>query len=187
MILIVTALMLEAAPFIEYFKLKKDMSVLPYSVYIGSEIALIVSGVGKVQSAMAAVYLNSLYNSGRSNILINVGLCGSGSNRYETGTLLVINKITDMDTGRDYYPDIFFGSSLPKAALLCYSKPVKKEDNPLELDFFCDMESAGVMEAAKKFSYSHNVLILKIISDFLTPEKLDKKQLKELGIDLIRQ
>lgn len=53
MIFIVTALMLEAAPIIDYFKLKKDMTIHPYSVYKGSDIALIVSGVGKLKSAMA--------------------------------------------------------------------------------------------------------------------------------------
>jgi adenosylhomocysteine nucleosidase len=178
MILIVTALMLEAAPVIDYFKLKKDVSILPYPVYRGSDIALIVSGVGKVRSAMAAVYLNSIYNAGRSNVLVNLGLCGAGSSRYKPGSLLVVNKVTDVDTGWDYYPDVFIGGGLSQVALHCCSKPVKTEDVAPDTDFFCDMESSGVMEAAKKFSYSHNVLILKIISDFLAPDRLDKKQLK---------
>ena len=40
------------------------------------------------------------------------------------------------------------------------------------------MESAGIMEASKKFYYAHQVILLKIISDYLNPEKLDKFQLK---------
>lgn len=178
MILIVTALMLEATPIIDFFKLKKDMSVLPYSVYRGSDIALIVSGVGKIKSAIAAVYLCSAYGFGHSDVLINIGFCGAGGKLHEVGSLLVANKITDMDTRRDYYPDIFCGDGLPLVPLQCFSKPVKAEDVQEQTELFCDMESAGIMEASKKFFYAHNILILKIISDYLAPERLDKAQLK---------
>ncbi|HEX2927499.1 MAG TPA: nucleoside phosphorylase [Ruminiclostridium sp.] len=154
------------------------MSVLPYSVYRGPDIALIVSGVGKVKSAMAAVYLHSACSAGHSDVLINIGFCGAGSRQYEPGSLLAACKITDMDTGRDYYPDIFFGNQLPRIPLFCYSKPVKTDDLQNKTGFFCDMESAGIMEASKKLSYSHNVLVLKIISDYLMPDNLGKKLLK---------
>lgn len=178
MIFIVTALMLEAAPIIDFFNLKKDMKILPYSVFKGSDIALIVSGVGKLKSAMASVYLYNMYGTGENDVLINIGFCGSGSKSFETGSLLVVNKVTDMDTGRDYYPDVFFDAGIPQISIQCYSKVVKAVDMPVQRDLFCDMESAGIMEASKKFFFAHNVLILKIISDYLEPERLDKAKLK---------
>ncbi len=178
MIFIVTALTLEAAPIIDYFKLKKDMTIHPYSVYKGSDIALIVSGVGKLKSAMASVYLYNIYGTGGKDVLINIGFCGTNNKRFETGSLLVVNKVTDMDTGRDYYPDVFFGDGIPQIPVQCYPKIVKVADIAKQTDLFCDMESAGIMEASKKFFYAHNVIVLKIISDYLEPQKLDKAKLK---------
>ncbi|TYQ12787.1 UNVERIFIED_CONTAM: nucleoside phosphorylase [Acetivibrio alkalicellulosi] len=185
MVFIVTALMIEAAPIIEYYSLKKDMSVKAFQVYKNSDMVLIISGVGKIKSAMAVVHLLSIYNKGSkmdgsdvysNDILVNIGLCGAGDSNYDIGRLLIINKVTDMDTGRDYYPDVFCGKNLPSVSLCCYSRPIKSKD----MKVFCDMESAGIMEATKKFFYAHQVLILKVISDYLAPEKLDKKFLKSL-------
>lgn len=178
MVYIVTALQIEASPVIEYFKLKRDLSINEYQIYRNSEIALIVGGVGKIKSAMAAVYLLTSCKASKKDILLNIGFCGASTAEYPLGSLLLINKISDMDTGRDYYPDIFSGRNLPKAALYCCSKPMEENILKEKAGFFCDMESSGIMEAAKKFTYTHKVVILKVISDYLTPLGLDKEQLK---------
>lgn len=178
MIYIVTALQIEASPIIEYFKLKRDMTIDAYQVYKNSEITLIVGGIGKVKSAMAAVYLLTSNRATKKDILLNIGFCGASNNKYPLGSLLLINKISDMDTERDYYPDVFIGKNLPHEALYCCSKPLGKNVLKDIRDFFCDMESSGIMEAAKKFTYAHKVVILKVISDYLTPEHLNKEQLK---------
>lgn len=178
MVLIITALMIEAKPIIRHFKLKKDMTLHAYPVFRNGETALIVGGTGKVKSAMAAVYLFSLYGSDKRDILINIGFCGSSSNLYSPGSLLAVNRVSDMDTGMDYYPDIFWGRELPKKALCCYSRPVRRSDLKTGSEVFCDMESAGIMEAARKFAYAHQTAIVKVISDDLTPDNLDKKLLE---------
>lgn len=178
MIYIVTALQIEASPIVEYFRLKRDMSINEYQVYKNSEIMLITGGVGKIKSAMAAVYLLAGNRSSKRDILLNIGFCGAASKKYPLGSLLIINKITDMDTGRDYYPDVFTGRDLPHEALYCCSKPMGRNALKDNEDCFCDMESSGIMEAARKFIYTHNVAVLKIISDYLTPDGLNKKQLQ---------
>jgi ATP-binding cassette subfamily B protein len=71
-------------------------------------------------------------------------------------------------TNTDYYPDVFIGQDLPREALSCYSRPVLRESFNCETAVFCDMESAGIIEVAKKFTYAHQVAIVKIISDYLT-------------------
>jgi len=197
MILIITALMIEATPLIEYFKLKRDMSIHEFPVYRNAEIALIVSGIGKVKSAVAATYLLSICNAkyckddliesknndNKNHTLINIGFCGVSDTRYEIGSLILINKVTDMDTGIDSYPDIFIGKDLPKDAIYCFSKPVSKEylesfECHKTKNIFCDMESSGIMEVAKKFTYAHQVVILKVISDYLNPNNYNKETLK---------
>ena len=241
MVLIATALMIEATPIIEHFNLKKDISIHAYPVYRNSNIALIVSGTGKVKIAMAMTYLlticertyckqnnysniysthcsshysnhchsncinthynifNNNYNNNCSNnkndyiskkssigncnneirkhILLNVGFCGTNNTQYNLGKLLVMHKITDMDTGRDFYPDVFLDTTFCRESLCCYSKPVRREDISEDKNVFCDMESSGIMEVARKFTYAHQVLILKVVSDYLTPENLNKELL----------
>jgi len=174
MVFIITALLVEATPIIQYFKLKKDMNIHAYQVYRNSEMALIISGVGKIKSAMAAMYLCSVYHADKQDILMNIGFCGTNNIKYQPGDMLIINKVTDMDTGYDYYPDIYYSADIPQENIRCYSTPVLSKDHTNEKMIVCDMESAGIMEAAKKITYAHNVIILKIISDYLTPENLDK-------------
>src|SRR5690554_1763627 len=110
MILIITALMIEAAPLIEHFRLRRDMSIHEFPVYRNADIALIVSGVGKVRSAIAATYLlsicNTKYNKDIENVnddscikdhtLVNIGFCGASETQYEIGSLILINKVIDI-------------------------------------------------------------------------------------------
>lgn len=56
MIFIETALAIEAAPVIEHFKLKKRYVCACLPCYRNAGLALIAGGLGKVKSAMAAVY-----------------------------------------------------------------------------------------------------------------------------------
>lgn len=169
--------MLEASPIIGYFKLKRDMTINSYPVFVNKEIALIVSGIGKVKSAMAATFLISKYRLTGSDVLVNIGFCGAQAGKYPLGTLLLINKVTDWDTGKDYYPDVYIGDDLPKESVACCSKPVGDNGNQYEGNLF-DMESAGIMEAAYKFFNTQQIAIIKIVSDFLTPENLDKQVLR---------
>ena len=181
MISIVTALMLEAMPIIEHFKLKKDIELNPYPIYRNGDISLIVSGIGKIKSAMAAVYLLSVYNTNKNDSLINIGFCGASKTIYDIGSLLLINKVTDMDTKKDYYPDVLINAGIPQVSLKCLQKTIA--ENEQQNEFFCDMESSGIMEVANKFIYAHNVVLLKIVSDFLQPENLDKNILKRYIIN----
>ncbi|MCX7884734.1 MAG: nucleoside phosphorylase [Caloramator sp.] len=178
MVFIVTALMLEASPLIEYYNLKKDMNINNYQVYKNEDITLIISGVGKIKAAMAAVYILSNFKCKKEDILVNIGFCGANSLKYNLGELIIINKIKDIDSGKDYYPDVYFGKNIKKETLCCSSKPIFKGDYIDDNNILIDMESAGIMEAGQKFLYVHNTVILKIISDFLNPKNLDKEILK---------
>jgi len=54
MILIVTALRIEAAPFIDYYKLKRDMSHKRHEVFKNSDssVMLLITRPGKIPAAM---------------------------------------------------------------------------------------------------------------------------------------
>ncbi len=185
MILIVTALKLEAEPLIAYYHMKRDMKVHAYPVYGNTDIRLIIGGVGKVRSAMAAAFLLAGSPDTRQDVLCNIGFCGAGGETAKTGTMIAVWKVTDMDTRRDYYPDVFWGQGLAGTALCCYSQPVCRTDIDAQKGepFYCDMESAGIMEAAGRFLDAHQAVLLKIVSDLLTPGQLDKAALRQLLAD----
>jgi nucleoside phosphorylase len=181
MIFIITALKLEANAFIDYYQLKKDPLSDIFPIYSNETIKLIISGVGKIQSSMATLYLYTHFKSlaKKPTLLINAGFCGSSTLKYPLGTLLRFNKVTDLDNNRDYYPDVLSNTNIPVEQLNCVSKVVRKNDSSKNGQSFYDMESTGIIEASKKFLNTHQVIILKIISDYLAPDKLEINLLKE--------
>lgn len=178
MIIFVCALQVEARPLIEYFHLKKDMSEHKWPVYKNDNYRLIVSGTGKIKAAMAAAHLLSRINSSQISCLINFGICGSNSGLYQPGAVMLTHKVEDIETGRSYYPDLFAGHDLPGAVMQCHSRPVYMPEETGGPAIFCDLESAGIMEAAVKYLSPHQVVMLKIISDKLDSGHLPENQVK---------
>lgn len=189
MLLIIAALQKEATPLISRFRLKKEMKIFEFRVYIGHDAVLVVSGVGKLRAAIAATFLLSgNYCPAEEAVLCNVGFCGSKSNQYPPGTLCAAHKVTDADTRRDYYPDypISADMGIPAAGLLCVPQIIRSAEDPLLTPFpdaeLIDMESSGIMEAGGRFLQTHQILLLKIVSDVLagTPANmLNPKTLDE--------
>ncbi len=172
MILIVTALKIEADPFISFFRLKKNMAITAFSVYQKEEIALIISGTGKLRAAIATTLLLTQYGHATENhLLVNVGFCGCFDKCIPIGSICQVAKVSDMDTLRDYYPELFDTRTPAIQSLACYSHIVREEDADIfrrpEGTLLCDMESAGIMEASTRLLETHRVMILKIVSDHL--------------------
>ena len=91
--------------------------------------------------------------------------------------MVAVNKVTDMDTKRDYYPDVFIKESIPFANLCCYSRPVAQNMVQEEKEVFVIWNRLALWKLPKVLLCpSGNTL--KIVSDYLNPEKLDKLSLK---------
>jgi adenosylhomocysteine nucleosidase len=121
MIYIVTALAQEAIPLIQHFKLKKDLSHTKFDLYRNDMIKLIVSGTGKLKSAVATTYLLLKEPPKKSDKILNFGICGSGLEKHKSGQIFLINKIEDLNSGKTYYPEILFSHLLPEEAIF-YSR-----------------------------------------------------------------
>ena len=96
MIYVVTALPWEARPVIERYNLKRDDNCKFFPMFKGSNMCLIVSGIGKMASAIAAAYLLSGGNAGQDAAIVNIGVCGAVKQQYPIGTPVLIYKITDL-------------------------------------------------------------------------------------------
>lgn len=167
---LITALDAEARPLIEHYRLKRDHS-LPYTLYKNDDTLLLVSGMGKMNAAMAVSTLLGWRIPGDEDILMNVGVCGAPKS-YKIGEALLIHQIIDND--RHYYPDILYTHPLQETSLICVDTPQSELS-----DYPVDMESASVFKAASRFFKLHQMAFIKIVSDHCTPESVTKEQVIE--------
>ena len=150
MLNIITALKIEAKEIINHFKLKQINGI-----YQNDKINLIITGSGKIKSAINTALLLQKYPYKS----VNFGI--AGSNKFEVGDGFFIEKIIDEDSKYEYYPDYFKNS----ATLHTVSKIGKYYE-------LVDMEGSGFFEAAYKFLSVEKIILYKIVSD--TPKEKPK-------------
>lgn len=158
-IFIYAALPCEAKPLIEFYRLKKDTAINSFAVYNNNNMCLTVTGIGKNAMAAGIGYTQALFLSAQNPILLNVGI--AGHKEHTIGSVFLIDKITDSDSDRRYYPPLVFTPPCPTHSLQTASKP-QLFYPPLHL---CDMEGSAFYETATRFSASELLHCLKIVSD----------------------
>lgn len=183
MICITVALSWEAQPLIEYYNLSSIESP-HFRIYGNEQMRLIISGVGKLRSAIATTYILSHIEDIDNCAAVNVGLCGAYDQDYAVGTPILINKVKDMDTGYEYFPDILFSHDTVEGALETHRKVVSRGDNfklheQLEGQFV-DMEAAGFFEAASVFLPPHRISCIKVVSDHLGGTRLNREDIAKM-------
>ncbi len=153
------ALLCEAKPLINYFKLKKEYSVNAFSIYRNIDTTLTVTGVGKAAMAAGVGYTLALFPAKRLPILLNIGIAGHCT--HELGTAFVIDKISDQETGRSYYPQLVTSPPCPTHTLVTVAQAqVGYASNAMY-----EMEASAFYEIATRFSSSELIQCIKIISD----------------------
>ena len=158
-IFIYAALPCEARPLVEHFNLKKDTAVQPFAVYFNKNICLTVTGLGKSAMAAGVAYTQALFASADHPVLVNIGIAGHKD--HAVGSLLLIDKITDVDSLKSYYPPLVFTPPCPTANIQTVSRPQLSYDQ----HHLCDMEASAFYETAARFSTGELIHCLKIISD----------------------
>ncbi|KPU27105.1 hypothetical protein TR13x_06855 [Caloranaerobacter sp. TR13] len=164
----------EAKPIINFYKLKRVNENKFFQVFENDDIKLIISGIGKINSAVALAHIVSKYGISDEDIIINIGICGSKSR--EIGEAVLVNKIHDIETGRDYYPDILIKHQFEEGTLETFSKPVVDFD----IKDICDMEGSGFFKASSKFFSPHQIQLIKIVSDHLDGARLTGEFVEKL-------
>lgn len=158
-IFIYTALPCEAKPLIEHFKLKKDTTVEPFAVYFNQDMYLTVTGIGKSAMAAGMAYTQALFAAIEHPVLLNIGIAGHKD--HPLGSLFLIDKITDFDSQRNYYPPLIFTPPCLTTGIQTVSKPQPTYN---QSDLF-DMEASAFYETAVRFSSGELIQCLKVISD----------------------
>ncbi|MDZ4786501.1 MAG: hypothetical protein SGJ02_10550 [bacterium] len=176
-IIYVCALYCEAAPIIEKLQLKKRAELTAFQVFEGSDAFLIITGIGKVNSAAAVSYITGVLGAG--DYYFNIGVCGSISS-YKISEFVVPHKIVDLSAGRCFFPELKLKGDLQEGVLGTFDLAVSDEIPGID---FYDMEASGFFEAASKFADTSRVYSLKVISDTLTERKLNKEIISKLILD----
>jgi hypothetical protein len=175
-IFIYAALPCEAKPLVDHFGLKKATTIQPFAVYLNQGICLTVTGLGKSAMAAGVAYTQALFAGTELPVLLNIGIAGHKD--HAVGDLFLVDKITDADSLKNYYPPLVFTPPCPTANIQTVSRPLLNYD-PHTL---CDMEASAFYETAVRFSTGELVHCLKIISDNeLSPvENVQPKQVEAL-------
>lgn len=156
---LVVALPAEAKPLIAHYRLKRLQSEHGFPVYQGAQVSLIVSGVGKVNSAAATAYLQAINHFQKDRIWVNAGIAGHA--RQAVGQLLLAHQVEDQASGRSWYPPLVIKPEINTEKLLTLDRP--SDDYPASA--MVDMEASGFIITAQRFSSSELVHCLKVISD----------------------
>ena len=172
------ALHTEAKPIIDMFRLKKITHVnLPFSIFVNKDktIHLIISGIGKIKMAAATTFLFMWTGSQKHSCFLNIGI--AGSNQFSIGEGMLIHKMTEMSTGKSYYPFVSFLKIKKQAHLITYDTPQNSYPNLSIID----MEGSAFFETATQFVSLEQVQLFKIISD------IDEKSLQALTKEKVTQ
>ena len=158
MINLVIALGSEARPLIDYYGLALNSEIRGFPVYAKDHIQLVVSGVGKIQTAAATAFLATV-DCHRDRSWLNVGIAGHSS--LPVGTITLAHKITDHATKSSWYPPQAVKLSGTGVQVTTYDQPVADYTG----SEVCDMEVAAFYPVATRFSSGELVQCCKIISD----------------------
>lgn len=167
---LVIATKFEAKPFLKGLA-PEQISVKPFPVYKRGTLLLVVSGIGKVNAALAASVLIRDYDAFR---IINAGAAGAVNEGFPLSEIYHVNRVFEPDRPRlpgnrqrIHKPDILKGFSM--ARLATQDRPVldPSERKKLSKDTdLVDMEGAAVVQACRFFE--RQCYLFKLVSD--TPE-----------------
>lgn len=154
-----TALPCEAKPLIEAYKLKKDTSINHFAIHKNNNIYLTVTGIGKTAMAAGVAYTQALFADQANPVMLNIGIAGHHCEAL--GSLFLIDKITDGESGRSFYPPLVFTPPCPTVSLQTHSKPQTSYPDAA----LCDMEGSAFYETATRFSTGELCHCIKVVSD----------------------
>jgi len=159
MINFVVALACEAKPLIHALKLNAVSNHANIPLYANNTFRLIITGVGKLNAAIATTYLADRNQPEKNDVWLNVGVAGHRD--AHIGTPIICHKITDGGSGLNWHPIFITPMAVENTAIITQ----EHAQTVYEPDTLYDMEAAGFYHAASRFNTTEFVHCLKIVSD----------------------
>jgi len=162
---IIMATRMEAEPFIQGLDM---IEARPFPVYMGDDACIVISGIGKVNAAMATLYACLKFDP---VWILNLGAAGATHESEKLGRIYNIEKTVEPDrphlrTNSPYiqYPDFLDG--FDKAILATQDKGILDVDTFRGIAAFADlvdMEGASVVQASQRLE--KKCLLFKFVTD----------------------
>lgn len=159
MLIWMCALHCEAKPVIDAYRLKKSTHHHGYDIYLGDDMACVVSGIGAIQMAGATAWAAALHTSCNDIGWINLGVAGHID--LPLGTTIIAKQVISADNPAKIYPVPLFRHgfiSLPIISL-------DNENTHYHKTAVYDMEAYAFMQIARRFSSLEFCQSIKVISD----------------------
>ena len=143
----VIALKEEAETILVHYKMKLISNKTPYPIFKNNEEThwLVVSGIGRHNSAAATSYLYTISKASKWTSWINLGIAGCGKGNY--GDLCLVDKIVN-NSSQITYPTTIRKTNLHRMELLTTDVPITDYSNQ-EL---IDMEGSAFYDIAGKLT-----------------------------------
>jgi nucleoside phosphorylase len=153
---LVVALKPEADPIIAHYGLERIEDAFP--IFRSDEATLIVSGVGKSSAAAATAYLQTKTEGAPLGAWFNVGIAGHRARPL--GTSCMAREIVDLASGKRWRLET------PKVNLPTDTVwTTDRAETSYENDGLYEMEAAGFLTAATRFSPIGLIQCFKVVSD----------------------
>ncbi|HMA66280.1 MAG TPA: hypothetical protein VKO20_00540 [Desulfosalsimonadaceae bacterium] len=175
---LVMATYLEAKPFVAGLDCLRS-SIGPFTAYRAENTVLVISGMGKTNAAMACA---CLCMSCPPACLVNIGAAGAAAEgEFCLGGIYQVSAAVEPDrphfrTGLPFHHEADRLPGFEEARVATRDKPVVNPDKRREMAKIADlldMESAAVIQAARKFQ--RPCFLFKLVSD--TPEHTSEREI----------
>lgn len=176
MINFVVALPAEATPLVQHWRLKKSNQSHPFPLFGSDTIRLVISGIGKCNSAAATAWLASIRSDRKqlNSVWINLGIAGHSSEAL--GTAICASRIMDSATQQNWYPTLI-NNTMKKSTVQTVDRAATHYNHENTLD----MEASGFYPTALRISTTELTQCYKVVSDNseypmsgITPESTKK-------------
>jgi len=153
------ALACEAKALIQSLNLKKLADENVFAMYSNTTTILTISGTGTISMAAAVAYTLARNNIIKSPVLLNLGIAGHQT--ASLGSLWLAHKITDIATGKNFYPPLITQNQCKTENLATVTKPqMNYAPNCLY-----DMEASAFYAISTRFTTGELIRSYKVISD----------------------
>ena len=161
---IISALKAEVEPLANFFGLKQN-STYDYPLYDGGEIKILCTGVGRKNINNILINFYDRIPKNTQTQFVNIGIAGGKKNECKIGECFIINNVYDDKSKKVFNLNNKLKSHCSTQNITTVSNPIS--DGGLSYSTLVDMEAHEICRAVYKLGFKDNLLIIKIISDFM--------------------
>ena len=161
---IISALKAEAEPLANFFGLKQN-STYDYPLYDGGEIKILCTGVGRKNINNILINFYDRIPKNTQTQFVNIGIAGGKKNECKIGECFIIDNVYDDRSEKVFNLNNKLKSHCSTQNITTVSNPIS--DGGSSYSTLVDMEAYEICRTVYKLGLKDNLLIIKIISDFM--------------------